>query len=67
MEDLKKILGKYCGAIIGIIVAIIILATRLYDLIIGLLVIIAGAFIGNYVKQNKDNVKTKLKNWIDKM
>ncbi len=67
MDDLKKVLGKYCGAIIGIIVAIIILATRLYDLIIGILVILAGAFIGNYVQQNKDDVKTKLKNWIDKM
>ena len=67
MDDLKKVLGKYCEAIIGIIVAIIILATRLYDLIIGILVILAGAFIGNYVQQNKDDVKTKLKNWIDKM
>ncbi len=67
MEDLKKFLGKYCGAIVGIIVAIVILATRLYDLIIGILVILAGAFIGNYVQQNKDDVKTKLKNWIDKM
>ena len=67
MEDFKKFLGRYCGAIIGIIVAIVILATRLYDLIIGVLVILAGAFIGNYVQQNKDDVKTKLKNFIDKM
>ena len=59
MEELKKFLGKYCGAIIGIIVAIVILATRLYDVII--------AFVGNYVQQNKDDVKTKLKTWIDKM
>lgn len=67
MEDVKKFLSKYSGAIIGIIIAIVILATRLYDLIIGILVIIAGAFIGNYVQQNKDDVKTKLKRWIDKM
>ena len=67
MEDFKKFFGKYCGAIIGIIVAIVILATRLYDLIIGILVILAVAFIGNYVQQNKDDVKTKLKSWIDKM
>lgn len=67
MEDFKKFLSKYGGAIIGIIVAIVILATRLYDLIIGVLVILAGAFIGNYVQRNKDDVKTKLKKWIDKM
>ena len=51
----------------GIIVAIVILATRLYDVIIGIVVIFLGAFIGNYVQQNKDDVKTKLKTWIDKM
>ena len=67
MEDFKKFLGKYCGAIIGIVVAIVILATRLYDLIIGIVVIALGAFIGNYVQQNKEDVKLKLKGWIDKM
>ncbi len=67
MEDFKKFLGKYCGAIIGIVIAIIILATRLYDLIIGIVVIALGAFIGNYVQQNKEDVKLKLKGWIDKM
>ena len=67
MEDFKKFLSKYCGAIIGIIIAIVILATRLYDLIIGIVVIALGAFIGNYIQQNKEDVKTKLKGWIDKM
>lgn len=67
MEDFKKFMSKYAGVIIGIIVAIVILATRLYDLIIGILVILAGAFIGNYVQKNKDDVKTKLKSWIDRM
>ena len=67
MEDFKKFLSKYCGVIIGIIIAIVILATRLYDLIIGIVVIALGAFIGNYIQQNKEDVKTKLKGWIDKM
>ena len=35
--------------------------------IVGILLILAGAFIGNYVQQNKDEVKTKLKKFIDKM
>lgn len=67
MNDLKKIISQYRGAIIGVIIAIIILATRLYDLIVGVLLILAGAFIGNYVQQNKDDVKTKLKKFIDRM
>ncbi len=67
MEDFKKFIGQYRGAIIGIIVAIVILATRLYALIVGILLILAGAFIGNYIQQNKDDVKTKLKKFIDRM
>ena len=67
MEDLKKFIMQYRGAIIGVIVAILLLATRLYMLIIGILLILVGAFVGNYVQQNKEDVKTKLKNFIDKM
>lgn len=67
MEDFKKFITQYRGAIIGIIVAIVILATRLYNLIVGILLILAGAFVGNYVQQNKDDVKAKLKKFIDKM
>ena len=67
MEDFKKFVTQYRGAIIGIIVAIVILATRLHELIIGCLLILAGAFIGNYIQQNKDEVKGKLKKFIDKM
>ena len=67
MDDFKKFISEYRGAIIGVIVAIIILATRLYSLIVGILLILAGAFIGNYVQQNKDDVKTKLKKFIDRM
>ena len=67
MEDFKKFITQYRGAIIGIIVAIILLCTRLYDVIIAILLILAGAFVGNYVQQNKDEVKTKLKKYIDKM
>ena len=67
MEDIKNFLSKYKGAIIGVIVAIIILATRLYEVIVGILLILAGAFVGNYIQQNKDEVKDKTKKFIDKM
>lgn len=67
MEDIKKFISEYKGAIIGVIVAIVILATRLYDVIVGILLLLVGAFIGNYVQRNKDDVKAKLKKFIDKM
>ena len=67
MDDFKKFINQYKGAIIGVIIAIVLLATRLYDVIIGILIILAGAFVGNYVQQNKDDVKNKLKKFIDKI
>lgn len=67
MEDVKNFLIKYKGAIIGVIISIIILATRLYEVIVGILLILAGAFVGNYIQQNKDEVKDKTKKFIDKM
>ena len=67
MDNFKNFWNQYKGAIIGIIIAILILVTRLHDLILAVVVLILGAFIGNYVQQNKDDVKTKLKGFIDKM
>lgn len=67
MNGFKDFWNHYKGAIIGIVIAILILITRLQDLILAAVVIILGALIGNYVQQNKDFVKAKLKNFIDKM
>ncbi|MCI8759566.1 MAG: DUF2273 domain-containing protein [Clostridia bacterium] len=65
--NLKEFWNQYKGAIIGIVVAILILITRLHDLILAIVVIVLGALVGNYVQQNKEDVKTKLKAFIDKM
>jgi uncharacterized protein YqgC (DUF456 family) len=67
MEEIKNFIAKYKGAIIGIIVGILILITRLSDLILGIVVIAIGAFVGNYIQQNKEDVKAKLKKFIDRM
>ena len=67
MEGLKEFWSKYKGAIIGVIVAILILCTRLYDLMIAIVIIFIGAVVGNYVQQNKFDVKEKLKNFIDRL
>lgn len=65
--NLKDFWNNYKGAIIGIVIAILVLVTRLHDLILAIVVLLLGAFIGNYVQQNKEDVKTKLKSFIDKM
>ena len=67
MEGFKEFLSKYLGAIIGVIVAILILCTKLYELMIGIVLILMGAFVGNYIQKNKDEVKIKLKEFIDRL
>lgn len=67
MGNFKDFWNQYKGAIIGVVIAILILITRLHDLILAIVVLVLGAFIGNYVQQNKEDVKAKLKNFIDKM
>lgn len=67
MDGFKKFVSEYAGAIIGGIVAIVILCTRLYELMVGIILIAIGIFVGNYVQRNKYEVKEKLKNLIDRM
>ncbi len=67
MNGFKDFWNNYKGAIIGVVIAALILITRLQDLIIAIVVLVLGALIGNYIQQNKDDVKLKLKNFIDKM
>lgn len=67
MENIKDFWNNYKGAIIGIVLAILILATRIYNFILAVTVLVMGAFIGNYIQQNKENVKEKIKNFIDRM
>lgn len=67
MNGFKEIWNQFKGAIIGVAIALVILITRLHDLILAIVVLILGAFIGNYVQNNKEAVKAKLKGFIDKM
>ena len=61
MNGFKEFWNNYKGAIIGVVIAALILITRLQDLIVAFVVLVLGAL------QNKDDVKSKLKNFIDKM
>jgi len=67
MDDFKKFMSQYGGMVVGIIVAIILLCTQLYKLIIGIILIFVCGYAGNYIQHNKFEVKEKLKNFIDKM
>lgn len=67
MEGFKSFWSQYKGAIIGILIAILVLITRLHDLILAIFILALGAIVGNYVQQNKEDVKTKLKKFIDRM
>ena len=67
MNDLKGFIMKYRGAILGALIAIALLCTGFYRLIIGIILIFIGIYVGNYVQLNKEDVKEKLKRFIDKM
>ena len=66
MEDFKNFIIKYRGAIIGGLVALLALLLRLHILLLWLLVIIAGIFIGHYIQNNKEFVIDKIKSYLDK-
>ncbi len=67
MDEFKKFMSQYGGMIIGIIVAIVLLCTQLYRLIIGIILIFVCGYAGNYIQHNKFEVKEKLKNFIDRL
>ncbi len=67
MKDLKSFIYEYRGAIIGGIIAIIVLCTGLLKLMLGIIVLALGVFLGNYVQQNKYEVKQKLLDLINRL
>jgi len=67
MENIKKFLHEYRGAIIGALIAIVIICTHLYRLIMGIILLAIGIFLGNYIQQNKNDVKEKIINFVNKL
>lgn len=67
MNDFKGFIYEYRGAIIGAIIALIVLFTGLFRLAVAILVIGAGIFLGNYVQKNKYEVKQKLLDFINRL
>ena len=67
MEEFKEFLIRFRYQIIGALIAILLLCTGLYKLILAILLIIAGIYAGYFFGKNKEVIKEKLKNLIDKM
>lgn len=66
MEQFKDFFIKYRGAIIGGIVALIALILKIHRFLIACLIIIAGVFVGNYIQQNKEYVKDRIRKIVDR-
>lgn len=65
-KNFNGLVAKYGGAFIGGLVALILCFTELYKILVCIVIVCLGIFIGNYVQKNKSNVKEKLKEFIDK-
>lgn len=67
MDDFKQFMSQYGGMIVGILIAVLLLLTRFYELIIAIILIAVCGYAGFYFQHNKDSVKEKLKKFIDKL
>ena len=65
-NKLNFFIKQYGGAIIGGLIALILCFTEVYKILVYIVIVLAGAFLGNYVQKNKPHVKEKLKAFIDK-
>ena len=65
-NKINLFIKQYGGAVIGGLIALILCFTGIYDLLIYIVIVLAGAVLGNFVQKNKPNVKEKLKAFIDK-
>ena len=67
MDDFKSFMAQYGGMIVGILIAIVLLLTKFYMLIIAIILIAVCGYAGFYFQHNKDKVKKKLRKIMDKM
>lgn len=67
MEKFLQFVMNNKYPIIGCLIAIIIIATGIYKLIIPIALIVLGIYGGFYFQRNKEEVKEKIKNLIDKL
>ena len=66
MKQKKEFLIRYRGAIIGAIIALVAILLKIHEILIGFIIVAAGALIGNYVQLNKEKVKETIRRVVDK-
>lgn len=66
MDSFKDFIVKYRGSIIGGILAIVALILNIHKILFGALIVVAGILAGNYVQRNKDKVKDKIREVVDR-
>ena len=67
MEKFLQFISEYRYPIIGFLIALLIIITGLYKLIIPIALIVCGIYFGLYFQKNKDELKEKIKNFVDKL
>ena len=67
MDEFVNFVKRHIGAIIGGIIALVLACTNLYRAMIAVVFVVFGIWAGNYIQKNKEVVKEKLKNIIDRM
>ncbi len=67
MEEIIEFIKKYKYPIVGAIIAILVLITDFYKVLVVIALIVLGAYIGYYFQTHKESVKEKLRKIIDKM
>ncbi len=71
MDNFTAFWNKYGGAIAGLIVgvlaAVLIFFTNLYKVVFAVALVAACMWLGAYIQRNKESVKEKTKNFIDKL
>lgn len=65
-EKIGKFFSNYGGFIIGILVGILVVAFGIIDAIVVVAIVIGCGLLGAYIQKNKNVVKEKLKNLIEK-
>ncbi len=67
MEKFLQFIIDYKYPIIGVLIAIILIITGLYHLVVPIALIVLGIYGGIYFQKNKEEIKEKIKNFVDKL
>lgn len=71
MDNFTAFWDKYGGAVVGLIVgilaAVLIFFTNLYKVVFALALVAVCVWLGAYIQRNKETVKEKTKEFIDKL